>query len=435
MSSRGIRRLRDAVSLQIVSVVVMIAFAVVSARWLGPSGKGVLALVTAAGALGSVVLGLGVPQALTTWVARGRLTLRDALVGGSSWGVVVTILLALVASALPLSDVVVSFLWLAIGAVLVEQVMSSVAVGAGDLFPPLFSRLLGGGSQVVFMLAGLLLGWRPSISTVIAFYYGLALVGVVVAGALLVKRAGVPKKKSTSEGGGLVAEAPHVLRFGVELMPSHILALANSRVDILLLGWIAGSAAVGIYSLAVSATLLVGMIPAAVGQALTNTFGSEAEPVHQMRRGVHASLVLALLTAAVIALSAPFAVPVVFGSEFADAAWLIIIMAPFTALFSLNHVTYPYFCNHLHRPLMPSMVSGVTVVLDIVLVGLLAARYGAGGVAVASAVAYGVGAIVNLSVTAKGAGIPMTSLVLPDADDMVWLLERGRALIGVAGRA
>lgn len=428
-------RLRDAVGLQVVSLLMMIAFAVVSARWLGPSGKGALALVVAAGALGSVVLGLGIPQALTTWVARGRLTLTDALVGGSAWGALITILLAAGGMAYQSSDIVVRFLWLAIGAVAFEQVMSSVAVGAGDLFPPLLSRLLGGGSQVAYMLAGLALGWRPTISTVVIFYYVLALLGIVVAGAFLILRARKTGSPSISRMRVVVGEAPQVLRFGLKLMPAHILAMANSRVDILFLGWLAGSAAVGIYSLAVSATLLVGMIPAAVGQALTSTFGSDVEPAHQLRRGVHASLVLASVTAFVIAVSAPYLVPLVFGREFADAARLIMVMAPFTALFSLNQVTYPYFCNHLRRPFMPSVVTGVTAVLDILLVSLLARRYGADGAAIASAVAYGVGAVVNLSVTARGAGISIVSLILPNADDMVWMFERGKALLGRTGRA
>ena len=175
------------------------------------------------------------------------------------------------------------------------------------------------------------------------------------------------------------------------------------------------------YSLAVSATLLVGLLPAAVGQALSRTFGEEADPSRALRRGVHAALVGGVGTAVVLAVVSPTAVPIVFGIEFAPASRLIAIMVPFTAIFAVSQVTIPYFYNHLRRPGAHSIIMGVTAALDVVLVVLLAPKWGADGAAVASGAAYGTGAVVNIWLTSRGSHLRVRELVVPSWEDIMWL--------------
>jgi len=108
---------------------------------------------------------------------------------------------------------------------------------------------------------------------------------------------------------------------------------------------------------------------------------------------------------------------------------LIAIMVPFTGVFATVQVTFPYFYNRLHRPLVQSLVIGVTAVVDVALVVVLAPRLGAIGAAVASAVAYALGFSVNLVVTARGAEMSVGRLVVPSREDVSWALARARLAV------
>jgi len=427
MSRSIAARLKTAVAQQVLSLVLMVGFAVASARWLGPAGKGMLTVVTSAGFVGASILGLGIPQALTAWVSGDRLSVRDALAMGLAFAGVVAIITGLV-TRLPLlaSVEAVALLWLSMGLVLFEQVSCGISNGVGDLMPQLLLRIVGGGLQVVVMAAAWLAAVPASLSAALAGYYIPGALGVLLATFMLYRRNPGPRKSARE----LAATVGPLAAFGMVVMPAQLLSVTNFKLDVLVLGALSGASEVGIYSVAVSATLLVGMLPSAFGQALTRTFGESKDPTPSLKRGIHASLVAGLVSAVVLAGASWLLIPAVFGRAFAPASTLIAIMLPGTALFATVQVSFPYFYNHLKRPIVHSLVIGVTAAVDVGVLIVLAPRYGATGAAVASAFAYLVGSGLNLFVTARASNIPLLELVVPRNEDLVWMARTTRRWLG-----
>lgn len=433
MTTRNIDRTRTAVIQQVLSVVLMVAFAIFSARWLGPAGKGELALVTTAGVVAMAVIGLGIPQALTVWTSSGRLSVQESVLVGALWSAVLAIVLGIVGAVLPVNTLAIRMLWLSVGVGMIEQVMTSVSVGAGDMGPMMISRVLGGGSQVVFLALAWVIAFPANVKLAVWIYYALAMIGVAVALSALWVRS----HKRGSGGPSLSrvrGEARGIFGFGLKVVPVQVLAMANARLDVLVLGALAGTAAVGIYSVAVSATLLVGMVPAALGQALTKSFGSDENPVRQLRAGIQIALVSGLAVAIGIAALSPWVVPLVFGRAFSSSVLLIAVMVPFTAVFATVQVSYPFFYNHLHRPGVHSVVIGATAAIDLGLLAVLVPSMGALGAALASAVAYAIGAALNLAITSRATGLSVLELTVPSRDDLKWMFERTKALMMLPGR-
>lgn len=425
-------RLRYALVQQIMSALLMVAFAVVSARWLGPAGKGEFSVVSTVALVAASLLGLGLPQALTTWVSNDRFSVREGLFAGYVWAIACAGLILVVSMLLRVETLAIRVLWFTTGALLLDQTMTGIAVGSGDLKAALSYRVLGSGSQVAFMAAGLVLGLTPSIPVVTIVYFGIAGLAVVVVSSGMVRRTG-GRSAERFEFANLVKQMPALAGFGLRAIPAQLLAMANMRVDIIILSGSVTSAVVGVYALAVSATLLVGMVPAAVGQALTRGFGLGDDPIARLRLGLQSSLIFGVISGAILALVSPFAVPLVFGRGFAPATEYIWIMTPFTAVFSLVQVSYPFFYSQLHKPLIHSVIVGITVAIDVLLVAVLAPLYGGMGAAVASAVAYGVGALVNVVVLAKVTGLGVRGLMVPHADDLRWIWRHSLSIMRLGG--
>lgn len=410
----------------------MIGFAVVSARWLGPAGKGELAMVTTAGIVASALVGLGVPQALTTRVSQQRLAVDQGLYLGLGWAVVLGAVAALAAGAIGNTSLALRLLWLSVGSAMLDQVMQAVAVGSGNLRPTLVYRLMGGLLQVSFMVVAVTIGLRPDPELAAYVLYGITVGSVAVTVGLLLKSHDnrsaprIPLSGVRQTMGGLVG-------FGIATVPAQLLTIANSRADLLVLGVVSGTVAVGVYSLAASATLLVGLLPAAIGQALTSTFGGEQEATERLRIGFQSALIAGALLALLLAVLSPTLVPLAFGREFAQASGLIVMMVPFTAFFSTVQVSYPFFYSRLNRPITHSVIIGSTAAVDILLVLVLAPHYGALGAAVASAIAYGVGGMVNVVLTARGAKLSVRQLIVPDREIMGKIASSGRAVLFARG--
>lgn len=183
-------RARLALAQQFSGLGLMVAFAIVSARWLGPSGKGELAIVTTAGVVTGSVIALGIPQALTAWVARDMMSARRAVIVGCVWASLIAAAVAGTTVVIGVENLALRLLWLSAGVTVAEQIMTGVSTGAGDLVPPLVSRWLGGGSQVLLMAGALVLGLAPDVEAASVWYYVVALVGVVVAAGALLRRSG-----------------------------------------------------------------------------------------------------------------------------------------------------------------------------------------------------------------------------------------------------
>jgi O-antigen/teichoic acid export membrane protein len=96
---------------------------------------------------------------------------------------------------------------------------------------------------------------------------------------------------------------------------------------------------------------------------------------------------LIMLVCCLVAVPASFLLPLVYGSDFAEATTLLLILLPGVFLIGLESVLVQHF-NALGLPRMIPVYWVVTLVVNLVLVFALVPQLGAYGAAIASTVSY-----------------------------------------------
>jgi enterobacterial common antigen flippase len=175
-------------------------------------------------------------------------------------------------------------------------------------------------------------------------------------------------------------------------------SLVNIRVDQLILSLTVSSAAVGQYALATSLAFLAMPVSTAFGSVAFPRIArmhdqSDARVVE--RRAVLGSLATAVLVLAPLAVIAPFAFPAFFGSSYADAVPLFMILAPATVVLCFDKVAGDTLRGR-GKPLVPAIAEGVGALVTISLLLVLIPTLGVIGAAVSSLVAYIAVAVVLL---------------------------------------
>ena len=112
------------------------------------------------------------------------------------------------------------------------------------------------------------------------------------------------------------------LNYGVPMEVSYLLTTASVRIDLLIVFQLSGSVDAGLYSIAITLATLVGLVPFAISYA---SFPRLATLPREAIAGAAASLARlgflgSALLAALLAIAAPLAIPVLFGDAFDSSA-------------------------------------------------------------------------------------------------------------------
>jgi stage V sporulation protein B len=302
------------------SLLAGIAATVLVARYLGPSGKGVqavLALLTtllvriSALGLGDAATVLARPTDRNAWSAAFAVSLVASCIGGVAC-MALGVLLVSPASA---------DLWTA-------TVLAAAAIPLGVLLDTasraLVARMhvtLASGLSLVVTLSSL--GWL--LLFLVVFHAQVA--GAIASGLAGVFTAIVLGARPILQ----VLPRPFVLdyaylrkalRFGLQLELSYVLTGLSNRVDLFLVYGIIGSASAGIYSVALTGASVVFMVPFALSYV---AFPRQAqatarhEALRDPLRVTRVALVLSAATAVGVSCLGAFAVPWLLGPAFAPA--------------------------------------------------------------------------------------------------------------------
>ncbi|WP_395156878.1 lipopolysaccharide biosynthesis protein [Ilumatobacter sp.] len=379
---------------RIVSAGLSVISALLLSRALGPAGRGEAAAAIAIVSLMPIVLGLGVPLVVRRQAAfddgierlvrtvrffAGLLVLPSAVIG---LAVAFTVLQSLDTPArlvfvLSASSSPIAFLWLCNANLFIAQGRSGV-FALTNLIPVVF--------YVALVVAGHFLG-ALSVSFAISANW----MGSVATLIFTTLMARVGLRGSRHKLGSTVSE-------GVKYSGGQIAEAASYRLDQAMALPLAGAFQAGLYSVAAMASL----IPLALGQALgTASFRLIATAPREEQRNeaiiqlLRSATFFSLAMAGAMAIATPVFVPTVFGAEFVGAVIptlialggsvpLVIAYVGSTALTALGR----------SWALTVTQLSGVLV--NVLALVILAPRYGAIGLAAASAVGYFIGALVCL---------------------------------------
>lgn len=409
----------------------------IAARSLGPTGRGELAAITVWANVLLYAGTLGLPEAVAYFAAadRGaRIRLwTTSQVAAAALAIAVTIvgwwLIGIVIPASPVRrDGIRWFLMLFALPCLGSLCASSWLQGAGFVHRFNVTR----SSVHVVNAAGMVALAAFGADTVEDFAMVL-LIGNA-AGWLVGAALGPVAQLSAARPSGELAKG--MLRYGIRVQLGNWSNAASVRLDQLLLSIFATAASLGLYVVAVTYANVLMVIPGSSSLVMLPRMirhhreGTARECLEQWYRRVLWTTVFA---ATVVAISAVYLVPLLFGPSFAGAVPLVFLLVPATIILGMNLMLSTAF-RGIGRPDVASKAELAGLIATCGTLALLLPRYGVYGAAIASLVAY---ASIQAYLAARATtilGTNLKSLCLPTRSDLLalrsavtgtkWLLKR-----------
>jgi stage V sporulation protein B len=410
---RFARRASETFASLVVLTLVSAAFAVLTARVLGPSAKGVVTVLLLIPGIGALVIG-GALELANTYFGASRPSVRGELLANSivvsaAGGAAVALALA----GLGVSGHRFGGSWLEL-----VLVAASVPLVAASRLASLL--ILASGRTRAFNVLGPLGQTLLLVLTAVGFAvfgaHGLAVVAAYAVAQPVVLAAvlAVAQIRPARPSWPLFVEG---FRYGVYGFSANLVQVLNLRLDFFLLSALRSSSAVGIYSVATTMAELLGKVPAAASTILLPRIASGAPGGHAFTARV-ARVVLALTLVGGVALAAfsGFAIRLLFGDAFSGAFTPLLLLLPGTALLAVASVlTSDLAGRGAPRVLLYGALIGLVVT-----VGGNAAlipAYGASGAALASTIAYAAGTAFVVALFARRFGTRLADLFVPRRAD------------------
>jgi O-antigen/teichoic acid export membrane protein len=185
-----------------------------------------------------------------------------------------------------------------------------------------------------------------------------------------------------------------ILRLAIVMGAVQVVNLIGYRIELFLLEYVDGVAAVGVYSIAIQAAEALWLIPAAIATAITGPAVHETEEraVKLVRGAALRSLAYTAAAAAAVGVLAPFLIPVLFGDAFSGAARPLAALLPGVVAYAPVTVLVVYLSVRRGQPRLSLAVSLTAMVVTTLAAVLLIPAYGKTGAAAASALGYLAGA-------------------------------------------
>ncbi len=426
----------SALAAQIVALVAGVAGSVIAARMLGPTGRGLLALVTLWVSLFALAVPVSSGYGLAFEIRNARVSLEQAL--SSAVGL---------AAALGAAAVGLAILgaWRFPFGFLDGVQLGYVVVGALALPAIIFNGLSG----LVLTAAG-----RLRQASLIATAVSLALL-LLLAVLLLALRLGLWGAILASSLASLTGAAitlvwfrSHIraalvvrptvwasaVRFGARLHPGMIAQWANYSLDRFLINVFLGPGAVGVYAVAATLGERLWMLPGAVGASLLSRTGGDASDDAELTaRACRSTFWLMAGGCLALGAAAPFIIPAVFGADFAAASTPLRILLPGVLLLSAGKTVVPYITNH-NRPWTGTWISLTSVGSTLLLNLLLIPRLGIIGSALASTAAYGANGVLHCLVFVRLSRVAPAALLLAGATRLPPIPPDGSRQSAASGR-
>jgi len=401
---------------------------VVAARTLGVVGKGTLSVIMQTPGILVIILDLGIATSTIYFVSRGELrpgaaAANSTLIAGAI-GVLaaplVYILLATrfaVVSGVPMLAVVIAIL--VVPTSLLAAWTNGISVGVGNLVLPLRSAIASAGAMLAILIVLTATG-HTGVGTIAAASLAGTVTGIVVLGLGLrkVARPLRPDWPAARAAGS----------FSARVHLSNVAGFLLERQDVLLLGWLSGAAAVGLYSVGVSFAELSWYIPSALCTALMarGAHGSESSGVDYVTRATRIVLIIMIGTVGVSLIAVPIVIPLIYGAAFAPAMYPFFVLLPGVMADGVARVLWAY---QTARGRLYWRQAFVGTAGNALLVILVAPRFGPVGAALASTVAYSGMAAYVVCRFRTDTGAKYSDILMPRRDDVAVILRTAKRML------
>lgn len=424
------RRTAYATGAQVAIMFAGLANATLSARLLGPSGRGVLVLAGLVTLTVSGLLSLGLGPALSYLIGKHRFDRPTLVLAAALWsltlgGVSAALalgfreqLLATVLKGLTVTDLA----WISAGlpAGFAILFMGAVLVGLGKIETLSILQSWGSLTNVLALaVAVALFGRDPHKVIVMTFFF---------ANALAIAYWYVLGGARGAQARSVIAATKAAVPYGAKIMLGQIVALIYLRADSFFLNFYSGVAAVGLYSIAVTLAEKIWAFAGATTQSVYRDMTSrEPEAAARLATRVGRLTLLFSISAALALVAITPLVPIVFGKSFTEAIPLLLILIPGVVLSSVGNVYRSFFMGQLGRPGTCSASYALTAVLAVALYVTLIPAYGVYGAAAASSIAYSASLIFWLVAFPRATGRSVREMLVPQRDDFVFFRDAAKS--------
>lgn len=422
MGDTGVRSAGYLVGSQVVASGCMFALSVVTARALGPAGKGFYDIALNSATLLTTFTGLSLASGVLYHASRGELDLRRsvalALAFSAAQAVVVAAVLAwlgghpFLAWLMPGGSRVAAALML--GCVLLmlqsQQLLRALATGRGLFRDYAVSEVLARTGALGAALALALAGVTGAVPYVAAFGGTLLLAVAWLAAALL---------RLPSAGGALPLAA--MVGYSLPLYLGNVVQFLNYRLDVFFVKGYAGLAAVGTYTVAVGLAQILWLVPNALAPLVMRAVasaGGNSDVAARVAEVNRFCMYLSALGAATVAVAARFMLGPVFGRDFVASLAPLLVLLPGVVVFSTT-IVLSAFLNGMRRQAWTTYVACGSLVVTLGLDLALIPSMGTVGAAIASSASYTLSTLVTLYLARRlNDGLRPGLLLVPKAQDV-----------------
>jgi O-antigen/teichoic acid export membrane protein len=396
------------------------------ARSIGPGEKGHLDLIIATSTLLVMVLSLSLQAGATFVVARGGVNMRllalklliFAVLQGLTAGIFLTVLRYADRSSLLIPNTSGNWVIFGVAAFVFFEMcgnyLRAMLNGKQQIVQVNKAELIGRFSQVIFLfgMAGAL--YVAGRTVFVAALFCLSVFVTLLIDLLLVKSLYAYLKEST----GASSVAP-LFAFAVPSYFANLTQFLNYRLDVFIVGYFAGSAALGRYTLAVSLAQLLWLLSNAVAAVLLPKIAADntAENVVHTARVTRLSLLASLAAGLALAAFANFALPALYGEAFRPSVAALLYILPGIVAFSVANVLAAYLAG-VGKPKLNLFVSATSLVFTVTLDLILIPRMGIIGAAIASTISYSWSAFLITWLFVRETDLSVRDLLLPTMQDV-----------------
>ena len=365
---------------------------IIVAHWLGPDGLGTLSVLNVTVAL-AVQLGCaGLPSANTYFISKNPSLIGRAWTNSLIFGVVAGMVLVVAVMMLarlapaafgdvPMNLVIIAAIsipfqlvtllglnvFLAMGRIDRLNVMESVAQ-----LLPFFNAI------AILVLVSRGLGELVTANTIAAMLISVA-IGVMVGRVI--------SRTSRSVLRGDAQLFRDLLRYGAKFHVAVVSGIVILRADLLLVNHFRGPREAGVYAVATQISNLLLLLPAVIGTLLFPRVSSETDESGQTTMQTTRMTALIMLLICLAAVPSSFLLPYLFGAEFSQATFLLLILIPGVYLLGIEAVVVQHF-NATGLPKTIPLFWILTVGFNLVLNALFIPTHGAIAAAVISSLSY-----------------------------------------------
>jgi O-antigen/teichoic acid export membrane protein len=203
--------------------------------------------------------------------------------------------------------------------------------------------------------------------------------------------------------------------------------LGNYRLDQWILGAIAGSRELGLYSVAVAWAEALNYLPTTIAlvQRPDLVRSSRRDSARLAARAFRAAMLITVVLVGVVLIAAPFLCVTIFGEDFRgsidDLRVLVIGAFGIVAVKQLGNAL-----TAQNKPTLATIATGIAFVVTVALDLILIPAHGGLGAAVASTLAYTVGAIAVTAIFMRAIHVSLRELI-PHRGDVRWFWAKARS--------